>query len=77
MVARPSPRAGQAYGVDPRDLFRRSATYAHEILSGAKPGDLPVEPPARRALVINLKTARMRGLTIPPSLLRRADEVVQ
>lgn len=66
-----------AYGTDLRDLFRRSATYVHRILEGAKPADLPVEPPTRFELAINLKTARALGLAIPPSLLRRADHVIQ
>ncbi|HEU5320481.1 MAG TPA: ABC transporter substrate binding protein, partial [Methylomirabilota bacterium] len=66
-----------AYGTDLRDLFRRSATYVHRILEGARPADLPVEPPARFELVINLRTAGALGLTIPPSLLRRADHVIR
>jgi putative ABC transport system substrate-binding protein len=65
-----------AYGPDLRDLFRRAATYVHRILQGARASDLPVERPAKLALVINLKTARALGLTIPPSLLQRADEVI-
>jgi len=66
-----------AFGTDLRDLFRRSATYVHRILNGAKPADLPVEPPTKFELVINLKAAKALGLTIPPSLLLRADYVIQ
>lgn len=65
-----------SYGTDRRDLFRRSAGYVHRILNGTRPADLPAEPPARFELAINLKTARALGLTIPPSLLRRADHLV-
>ena len=65
-----------SYGSDPRAVARRSASIVDRILRGAKPGDIPMEQPTKFELVINLKTARSLGLTIPQSLLRRADDTI-
>ena len=67
----------RSYGPNSVDNFRRAATYVDKILKGAKPGELPFEQPTRYQLVINHKTAAALGLTIPESLLRQADEVIQ
>ena len=66
-----------AYGTNQTELWRRATTYVDKILKGAKPADLPVEQPTRFDLIINLKAAKAIGLTIPPSVLRRADRVIQ
>jgi putative ABC transport system substrate-binding protein len=78
-VLRSYPHAGglMSYGADVPHLFRRCAALVHKILQGTKPADLPVEQPTQFELVVNLKTARAMGLTVPESFLLRADELIE
>ena len=66
-----------SYGPDPVDIFRRAATYVDRILRGEKPAELPVQLPTKFELAVNLKSAKALGLAVPPSILLRADEVIE
>jgi len=77
--AREFPEQGgfMSYGANPADLFRRSAEYVVKIFGGTQPGDLPIEQPTKFEMVVNLKAAKALGITIPESILLRADEVIR
>jgi putative ABC transport system substrate-binding protein len=72
-----TPASSLAYSADPRELAVRTAYFVDQILRGANPGDLPIEQPTKCGLSVNVKLAKALGLTIPPSLLLRADQVIE
>jgi hypothetical protein len=76
-IRTPQVTDGGPYGVDRVDFFRRAATYVDRVLRGEKPGDLPVQFPTKFEMVVNRKTATALGLTVPPSIMLRADEVIE